>query len=245
MLLAPALFSSLALLSAEESPKTPPGRTVGSVYGKAVTAADIGLSAPIDPAIQLDSGDRARWELMKRITRAFGSPVLERFVKEKKIEAASDEITKFKSSFRKRNEQSLNQQEARLSELTKELAKPNLSNENKTKLEKERAEYRQNVATLRESLAGGIPEEMARMFIVAWKTERELHRAYGGRVIFQQFGPEALDARRRLFEHAEERGDIAFTDAGVRHLFYHYANMSHTFIDEKALERPWFLEDGN
>ena len=245
MLLAPTLFSSLAMLSAEESPKTPPGWTVGSVYGKAVTAADIGLSAPIDPAIEFEGRDTARWELMGRIMTAFGGPVVERFVKREKIEATRDEIMKFKSHFRRSNERNLHQWEARLVELNKELAEPNLSNESKTKLEKERAEYEGLVASKRESRTADVPEEVARTFIVTWKTERELHRAYGGGVIFQQAGPEALDARRRLFEQAEKKGDIRFADAGVRHLFYYYANMKHTVIDEKALERPWFLEDGN
>jgi hypothetical protein len=202
MLLAPALFISLALLSAEEPPKMPPGWTVGSVYGKAVTAADIGLNAPIDPAIQFDARDAAQWELMRRIMKAFGSPVVERFVKRENIEATPDEIMKFRSNFRKRNEHN--------------------------------------------PRAADIPEEVARTLIVAWKTERALQRTYGGRVIFQQAGPEALDARRRLFEHAEKNNDITFADAGVRHLFYYYyANMRHEVIDGKALERPWFLEDGN
>ena len=195
MFLAAILFSSLALAS----------ETVGSVYGKAVTAADIDLSAPIDPTIQFDGRDSAQWQLMRRIMTTFGQPIVERFIREKKIRATRDEITKFKNNFRKRTER--------------------------------------NVASADESSAADLPDEMARMFIVTWKTERELHRVYGGRVIFQQAGPEALDARRRLFEDAEKKGDITFADAGVRHLFYYYANMSHTFIDEKALERPWFFEE--
>ena len=89
-----------------------------------------------------------------------------------------------------------------------------------------------------------MPEAIARTFIVAWKIERELHRAYGGRVIFQQFGPEALDARRLLYETAEKNGDLKFDDPGVRHLFYYYANMRHVVVDAKALEKPWFLDDG-
>jgi hypothetical protein len=48
-----------------------------------------------------------------------------------------------------------------------------------------------------------------------------------------------------LFEQAEKEGELKFNDAGVRHLFYYYANMRHTVVDKKALERPWFLEDGN
>lgn len=245
MLLAPTLFCSLALLSAEEPAEMPPSRTVGSVYGKAVTAADIGLTAPIDPAIQFDGRDTARWKLMGRIMTAFGGPVVERFVQREKIEATRDEIMKFKSNFRKRRERNVHQWEARLVELKKELAESNLSNEDKRKLEKERAEYEELAASMGESRAADIPEEMARTLIVTWKTERELHRMYGGRVIFQQAGPEALDARRRLFEQAEKKSDIRFADAGVRHLFYYYADMKHTVIDDKALERPWLLEDGN
>jgi hypothetical protein len=245
MLLAPVLFSSLTPFSAEKPTKTPPGWTVGSVYGKEVTAADIGLSAPIDLATQFDARDTARWELQERIMTIFGSPVVERFVKREKIEATRDEILKFKSNFRKINERNLHQWEARLVELKKELAEPDLPNEDRTKLEKERAEYEGFVASMRESRAADVPEDEARKYIVTWKTERELHRVYGGRVIFQQAGPEALDARRQLFEHAEKEGDIRFADAGVRHLFYYYANMRHTVIDEKALERPWFLEDQN
>jgi hypothetical protein len=244
-ILAPTLFSSLALLGAEESPQTPLSQTVGSVYGKAVTAADIGLSAPIDPAIQLDTRDTAQWELMRRIVTAFGGPVVERFVKRQKIEATRDEIMKLTSHFRHRNERNLQQWESRLMDLKRELAQPDLSSANKTKLDKERVEYEQLVASMRESRAADVPEDLARMLIVNWKTERELHRVYGGRVIFQQAGPEALDARRRLFEHAEKKGDIKFGDAGVRHLFFYYANMEHTIIDEKALERPWFLEEAN
>jgi hypothetical protein len=64
MLLPLTLFTSLALLSADESPNVPPSRTVGNVYGNAVTAADIGLTVPIDPAVQFDSRDTTRWELM-------------------------------------------------------------------------------------------------------------------------------------------------------------------------------------
>jgi hypothetical protein len=244
MLFALSLFSSSVLLSAEEPPITPPTRVVGSVYGKVVTAADIGLIAPIDPTIQFDAGDAAQWELRARITKAFGSPVVERFIKREKIAATRDETMQFKSHFRKSSERTLRQWEARLAELKRKLTEPELSNENKTKLENERAQYESFVASMRESRAIDVPDEMAQKFIVAGKTERELHRVYGGRVIFQQAGPEALDARRRLFEQAEEQGDIRFVDAGVRHLFYYYyANMQHTFIDEKALERPFFLEN--
>ena len=244
MLLVPMLCSFLGLLRAGEPTKTLPGRTVGSVYGKAVTAADVGLTAPIDPGVRFDARDTARWKLMGRIMTAFGGPVMDRFVERQKIEATADEIEKFKSNLRKSNDRNLRKGEARLVELKEALAATNLSNEDKAKLKEEQAMYEKLVASMRERRGAEVSGDLARVFIVAWKTERELHRVYGGRVIFQQAGPEALDARRRLFEEAEKNGDIKFDDPGVRHLFYYYANMRHTVIDDKALERPWFLEDG-
>ncbi|HEX5106093.1 MAG TPA: hypothetical protein VFV87_19875, partial [Pirellulaceae bacterium] len=191
-----------------------------------------------------DARDTAHWELMGRIMTAFGSPVVDRFVKDQKIEATVDEIEKYKCNFRKSTERNLREWEDRLAELKRELAAPNLANAEKAKLVKEQAMYEKLVGSLREPRAAEVPEELARGFIVAWKTERELHRVYGGRIIFQQAGPEALDGRRRLFEQAEKNGDIRIDDAGVRHLFYYYANMKHTVVDEKVLERPWFLDGG-
>jgi hypothetical protein len=245
MFLTATVFTSLALLSAGETPNVPPSRIVGHVYGKAVTAAEIGLTDPIDPAVQFDARDDARWELMERIIKTFGRPVMDRFVKRQKIEATVDEIDKFKSNMQKIEERQVREWQARLVELKKELAARNLSNEDRAKLEKEREMYERSVAEMRDPGAADALEEVARMFIVAWKTERELQRVYGGRVIFQQAGPEALDARRRLFEEAENNGEIKFDDLGVRHMFYYYANMRHGVIDENALEQPWFFGDDN
>ena len=219
------------------------GRTVGSVYGKAITSADIGLDAPIDPAVQFDARDTARWEVMGRISRTFGSPVVERFVSEKKIDATAGEIEAFKENSRKRHAKQVREKETQLAKAKADLASPGLRDEEKAALEKTRALLERILPVLRESAREGPPEDLARHFIVAWKTERELHRAYSGRVIFQQAGPEALDARRRLFEQAEKNGDLRFDDAGVRHLFYYYVNMKHREIDQKAIERAWFLGD--
>jgi hypothetical protein len=128
-LLASALFNLLALSSVDEPPKVPPSRTVGSVYGKAVTAGDIGLTAPIDSAVPFDARDSARWELMGRITAVFGRPVVERFVQQQKIAASADEIEMFKSSSRRINERNVREWEGHLAVLREQLAAPHLSNE--------------------------------------------------------------------------------------------------------------------
>lgn len=244
ILLVPTLCSFLGLGRADEPAKAPPGRTVGSVYGKAVTAGDVGLTGAVDTGVRFDARDTVRWKLMGRIMTAFGGPVLDRFVRRQEIEATADEIVKFESNLRKSRERSLREGEARLVQLNEALAATNLSDEERAKLKEEQAMYEKLVASMSERRGAEVSGELARVFIVAWKIERALHREYGGRVIFQQAGPEALDARRRLFEEAEKKGEIKFDDPGVRDLFYYYANMRHTVIDAEALERPWFLEDG-
>lgn len=242
----PLLLACFAPLRAETAATTQSSSAVvGSIYAKTVTAADIALTTPIDPAVQFDARDTAKWELMKRIITAFGKPVVDRFVEEKKIDATVGEINAFQDHVRKGYRKSLGQTEERLEKVKSELASPNLRDEDKAKLEKKRATLESMLSTLRGRAKEGPPEAIARQLVVAWKVERELHRAYGGRVIFQQAGPEALDARRRLFEQAEKNGDLKFHDAGVRHMFYFYANMEHTVIDEKAIQLPWLDDDPN
>ena len=242
-----ACGSLFTTVTADEPGKLLPTRNVGSVYGNVVEAKDIGLTEAIDTSVKFDARDIARWGQMRRIQKAFGGPVCERFVKQQKIEATADEIKKFQSTLRKFSQRKVREGDAKLLELKKKLMAPELSNEDKAKVMEKLAMYERCVASLREGLGRGVHEGIARTFIVAWKNERDLYRQYGGRAIFQQFGIEALDARRRLYEEAEKKGDIKFDDRGVRHLFYYYSNMKHTFIDEekaaKTFEQPWFFGD--
>ena len=237
-----SVLGLLAPLHADPPAAIPGDRSVGSVYGRAITANDIGLTKPVDPAVRFDARDSATWELIGRVLAAFGRPITERFIAEKQIGATADEIAAFRDNSTKRRERQILRTEERLTKVKADLASPDLPEKKKAELEKTQASLEKVLAALRDTSRGPVAEDVARHFIVAWKVERELHRTYGGRVIFQQAGPEALDARRQLFEQAEKNGDLKFQDPGVRHLFYYYANMKHTEADDKALERPWFLE---
>lgn len=218
-------------------------RVVGSVYGKEITAAEIELTEPIDTEVKFDARDMDRWNLMSRISRKFGSPIVDKYIQEAKIEATADEIAKFHAVSKKRNAQNQRQWEKELAAVEKQLAQEDLTQEARQTLVEQKMLYSRLLESARSTAAYQPSDEMASSFIRAWKVERQLHRDFGGRIIFQQFGPEALDGRRRLFEKAEKDGDLKFTDAGVRHLFYYYANMRHITADEKALETPWFLAD--
>ena len=248
MVLCVAMYGSLfTTVTADETGKPHSVPTVGSVFGKLVNETDIRLTEKIDTSVEFDSRDGDRWEQMGRIQKTFGGPVVERFVEQHKIEVSADEIKKFQNVSRKTTECRVREQEAKLAELKKTLTAPDLSNEDKAKIMAELATHERHVEILRQSLSTDTPDRIARSIIAAWKTERELYRQYGGCAIFQQFGIEALDARRKLFEEAEKKGDITFDNEGVRHLFYYYSNMKHLFLDKdeaaKMLEQPWFFSD--
>ncbi len=65
----------------------------------------------------------------------------------------------------------------------------------------------------------------------------------GGRIIHQQFGPEALDARRQLLLKLESQGKFSITDPALRKLAYDYwERPSHPggfHTDRRILEFPW------
>ncbi|MDH3895396.1 MAG: hypothetical protein OES78_12630, partial [Chromatiales bacterium] len=59
--------------------------------------------------------------------------------------------------------------------------------------------------------------DMGRSMIRQWKINKALYREYGGRVIYQQFGPEPLDAYREYLEAQQREGtfvihEMAFED---------------------------------
>jgi len=78
--------------------------------------------------------------------------------------------------------------------------------------------------------------DMARSIIRQWKINRRLYGEYGGRVIYQQFGPEPLDAYRRFLEERQRAGDFAIVEKSFEAPFWRY------FTDDT---RQTFFEPGS
>jgi hypothetical protein len=93
--------------------------------------------------------------------------------------------------------------------------------------------------------------QVASAFIKQWKINRALHRQYGGRVIFQQGGPEPLDAYREFLEEQQEKGAFSIADKTLEDEFWKYyrTDSLHTFYpagspeEARAFETPWWLLD--
>lgn len=77
--------------------------------------------------------------------------------------------------------------------------------------------------------------DMARTIIRQWKIDKALYDRYGGRIIYQQLGPEPLDAYRLFLEERQREGAFAIHDQGLANRFWRY------FTDESIHD---FMEPG-
>jgi hypothetical protein len=89
----------------------------------------------------------------------------------------------------------------------------------------------------------------ARQFVRSWKINKALFAKYGGRIIFQQAGPEPLDAYRDFLREQEKNGAFQILDKQYRAPFWRYFtnDAMHTFYSkkdgEKFINTPWWLMD--
>jgi heat shock protein HslJ len=74
---------------------------------------------------------------------------------------------------------------------------------------------------------------MATGLIRQWKINKALHEQYGGRIIYQQLGPEPLDAYRAFLEQRQAEGAFAINDPALADAFWNYfTNESiHVFME--------------
>lgn len=94
-------------------------------------------------------------------------------------------------------------------------------------------------------------EQITTAFIRQWKVNRALYQQYGGRIAFQQGGPEPLDAYRKFLDESAARGDFRITNPDLDAAFWRYYRDEsiHEFFkpgsaeEAKAFVNPPWLTD--
>jgi hypothetical protein len=90
--------------------------------------------------------------------------------------------------------------------------------------------------------------ESAAAFIKQWKINRALYQQYGGRIIYQQGGPEPFDAYRKFLEERQAAGDFSIEDEAMAAAFWRYYrdDSIHSFFERGSPEEvkafgaePW------
>ena len=103
----------------------------------------------------------------------------------------------------------------------------------------------------------GVPEaevraaerEIAEGMVTTFKINKAFYEKYGGRVIFQQFGPEPVDAYRDFLKEQERAGNFEILDKQYEAEFWDYFvnDSSHSFLfaeeGTKAMTTPWWSSE--
>jgi hypothetical protein len=178
------------------------------------------------------------------------------FAEENGIEPTDEEMDAFIERTEEMEKQHQLEWEADQRRLTEELEDPSLTDREREEKTDELETVESILETNREmeEQTRGMEEvmrpmkrRMARQFVMAWKINKAMHGKYGGRVIFQQAGPEPLDAYREFLEEQEEEGAFRIMDEQSAAEFWGYFtdDAMHTFYDEEDGDRfintPWWL----
>lgn len=185
----------------------------------------------------------------------FGS-LLEQFAKDNNIVPTPEEIDAHIKRLDQMQAQRKQDDVKSRAAVVEELKADDLSDADRKALEEKLAMYDLFIRTAKEMADYDIAhpeesrkseEEIAGTFVRAWKINRALHQKYGGRVIFQQAGPEPLDAYRLFLQEQEKSGRFEIVDKSFESGFWNYFtnDAMHTFYPkeeaEQSMEVPWWL----
>jgi len=195
-------------------------------------------------------GKPLRPEDKEKITTAVFGPLLQAYAKEKGIEVTDKEIQDFNDRKKALEKEKDGADARKRAQLQEELKSDKLTpeqregKEGELKMIEALLEPDQPTSSEKQKMDQG-GREIAVQSIRSWKINRELFKQYGGRVIFQQAGPEPLDAYRDFLKEQEKKGAFHINDAAAEKQFWKYfTEDKHTFLDEaeakKAFDDPWW-----
>lgn len=89
--------------------------------------------------------------------------------------------------------------------------------------------------------------QMGKNWVLRWQINKALYKKYGGRVIFQQAGPEPLDAYRDFLKEQKKKGAFKILNKKDEVDFWRYYtnDAMHRFYSkeegEKSINTPWWM----
>jgi len=185
--------------------------------------------------------------------RIFGA-LLKRYAEEQAIKPTEEELAAFIARTEIAQTKIASKTQKDLAEVTQQLAEPDLAPEKRAQLEAqksnlERFQKSQELITKASSEEAEqikkVQRRIAEDFVGRWKVNKALYDQYGGRIIFQQAGPEPLDAYRDFLKAEEKRGSFKILDPQVEADFWRYFTdeKMHVFTEDKnLLTTPWWLK---
>ena len=203
------------------------------------------------PVLRVDAPDGNA--LLGRVLQV----LLDEFAKEKKVEVTREEIAAYNEKIAAGMQRSRKEWEVQVISLREEL-RGDLAAETRKQKQKEL----ETIEGILKSLAAQdtfnrehpsevkrAGEEVTSTVLRNYKINQALWKEYGGRVIFQQFGPEPLDAYRSLLLEHQKKGTFEILDKSFEQAFWKYVNdeAMHSFFPEEqarwAMTKAWWMEE--
>jgi hypothetical protein len=200
--------------------------------------------------IRTGDPEEMRYVILAKLTDGYAA--------EHGVQVSREDIDAYLAGMRRVAEEERRRHLARREALTRQLAAEGLSEAEKESISSELASLNELIANLDESNSPAeedseeirqYREQVATAFIRQWKINKALYEQYGGRIIFQQGGPEPLDAYRRFLESQEKAGSFKILDETFEQKFWNYYRNDaiHSFYpkgskaETRAFETPWWL----
>lgn len=222
-------------------------RAEDEIYGK----LDAPLAAVVlGVEIHTNDPDEMQYMILQKLT--------DRYASEHGIEVKPEEIDAYIERLERDIEQDRKENEARREEIVRKLRSKDLPENARERLAAQLDTLNELLAnreaTADETAADLEEDKTARewaasSFIRHWKINRALYEQYGGRIIFQQGGPEPLDAYRKFLEAQEKRGAFEILKKEFEPEFWKYyvTDSMHSFYragseeEAQAFQTPWWL----
>ena len=186
--------------------------------------------------------------------------LLDQYAQDHDIEVKQAEIDTYVESLHRVAERDRKRHEERRQELARKLRSTSLTDPERKSLSSELDtvnEFLYNIGEMTKNTEMNSDElrqareQVAAAFIRQWKINRSLYKQYGGRIIFQQGGPEPLDAYRLFLQEQEKKGAFTIVDKAFEEKFWEYylTDTKHSFYpagsseEEQAFETPWWLTE--
>jgi hypothetical protein len=184
-------------------------------------------------------------------------PLWNEYVKEKRIVVTEREIKEYKDKMISFMTAQKQEWKRKRDNLARELIAENLKEDKKAELEKNFNLYNRLIEKSpdpnliyysSDPNTAKLIDDVPKSFIRSCKINQALYHQYKGRVIFQQAGPEPLDAFRQFFEKQQSKGKFKFYNKDAEDLFWdYYKNVKHTFLSdpnevERMMNTPWWSQ---
>ena len=154
--------------------------------------------------------------------------LMTRYAEDHKIDVSKDEVDAYMLAQKRFMALDRQRRELRRTELAKQLQSSHITDEQRSTLDKQLEVLNSLAEADREAADEDSPEvrayseQLAKVFILRWKVNRALYRQYGGRIIYQQAGPEPLDAYRTFLQEQEAMGHFKILDPAYVQKFWYY-----------------------